>query len=125
MQTGVFFRLIIPIPFLKQWLADQAAIAMFQQSSGYGTRPAYRRNRAPNPDGQEFWMTQMDKGFPLNKVVYQLLTSPASVRSYGDNTNGTQFVTQLYQNVLDREPKAAGLQSRLNVVANGISRARC
>lgn len=70
-------------------------------------------------------MTQMDKGFPLNKVAYQLLTSPASVRSYGDNTNRTQFATHPYQNVLDREPKAVGLQSWLNVLASDISRARC
>lgn len=56
---------------------------------------AYRLYRAafdlaPDSDGLGFWMTQMDKGMPLNRVAHQFLNSSESERLYMAKTPATR-----------------------------------
>ena len=48
-------------------------------------------------------------------------SSPEFISRYGTPDN-TGFVAQLYQNVLHRAPDAAGAQSYVNALDNGLSR---
>ena len=41
---------------------------------------------------------------------------------YGANTTDTQYITTLYNNVLERSPDAAGLANYQNLLANGKTR---
>ena len=41
---------------------------------------------------------------------------------YGATTTDTQYITTLYNNVLDRSPDSAGLANYQNLLANGKAR---
>jgi hypothetical protein len=64
----------------------------------------------------------MDSGFSLVQVANGFLASNEFSRKYGA-LNDTDYVTQLYINVLHREPEAAGLQFHLDELAHGETRA--
>jgi serralysin len=67
-------------------------------------------DRAPNMSGHAYWSEQIDSGSKtLLEVVSGFVDSQEFRNNYGDTTN-EEFVTLLYNNVLDREPGAQGLQ---------------
>jgi serralysin len=55
-------------------------------------------------------------------VAQHFIDSPEFQATYG-NTTDTQFITLLYQNVLNRAPDPGGLQFHLDEFAHGESRA--
>lgn len=69
-------------------------------------RAAFRR--LPDQGGLDYWTTQMDNGAQLVDVAGAFIGSDEFVRMYGA-TSPQQFVTLLYQNVLNRLPDAGGL----------------
>jgi hypothetical protein len=79
-------------------------------------------NRAPDAGGLGYQMNALDQGLALTDVAANFIASPEFQRTYGSLSN-TQFVTQLYANVLHREPDAAGLQFHVNHLNNGMPRA--
>jgi Ca2+-binding RTX toxin-like protein len=80
-------------------------------------------NRVPDLGGVGFWLDQMDRGLSLLRVSQYFVESPEFVATYG-NLNNTQFVTQMYANVLHRAPDSPGLQFYLDAFDHGVSRAQ-
>lgn len=81
-------------------------------------------NRKPDLGGLGYQIAAIEEsGLPLTKVSHNFINSPEFTKTYGSLDN-TQFVTQLYANVLHRAPDSAGLAyhvGRLN--SNAITRA--
>ena len=64
--------------------------------------------RLPDYSGQSWWMTELREGSSLASVAGAFAYSPEFTQRYGSLDNGA-FVTQLYRNVLEREPDSGGL----------------
>jgi serralysin len=79
-------------------------------------------DRAPDVGGLGYQMDQLDKGLPLRNEAQHFIESPEFQARYGAVDNA-QFVTLLYNNVLDRAPEAQGLAYHLDRLAHGVQRA--
>ena len=79
-------------------------------------------NRTPDQGGLGFQVNALDKGTGLSGVAGNFIASPEFASTYGA-LNNTQFVTQLYQNVLHRGPDAGGLAFHVGNLDRGMSRA--
>lgn len=67
-------------------------------------------NRAPTPADQDFWVGRMMSGKSAGDIADEILTSDEAKTNYPAGISDTQFVTQVYQLVLNRAPDSAGLQ---------------
>jgi serralysin len=77
----------------------------------------------PDLGGMGYQMHALDMGFSLSQVAAAFIASPEFQAKYG-NVDNTQFITLLYQNVLDRAPDSGGLQFHLQELEVwGLSRA--
>lgn len=79
-------------------------------------------NRSPDLAGLGFWISALDGGVTLDTVAQGFIGSSEFRNNYGTLDN-TQFVTQLYSNVLHRLPDAQGLAWHVNNLETGYSRA--
>ena len=79
-------------------------------------------NRTPDQGGLGFQMKTLDNGAALSQVAANFIASPEFQRTYGA-LNDSQFVTQLYQNVLHRGPDAGGLSFHTGNLGRGMARA--
>jgi hypothetical protein len=79
-------------------------------------------NRAPDQGGLGYWIAAMDKGMSLVDVAAQFAASAEFTGRYG-KLDGAAFLTTVYQNVLHREPDAAGLDFWVGYMNGGGSRA--
>ena len=80
-------------------------------------------NRAPDPGGQQLWMTTLANGATPLQVAQQFAASAEFARIYA-GLNDPAFVNQLYVDALHRAPDAAGAQSWAAQIAGGASRAQ-
>jgi hypothetical protein len=65
-------------------------------------------DRAPEPAGLDYWVDRLRTGTATLTSVSSFFSASAEYKAvYGDTTNA-QFVTLVYQNVLDRDPDPAG-----------------
>jgi len=74
-------------------------------------------NRDPmNGDkgGLGYWIAQIDKGMDLIEVSARFVDSNEFRTLYGANPTNDQFLTNLYMNVLGRQPEASGFNWWLN-----------
>ncbi|MEM9797847.1 MAG: DUF4214 domain-containing protein [Pseudomonadota bacterium] len=79
--------------------------------------------RAPDSTGYDYWIDAITSGgSSINTVVNGFINSREFQNVYGTTTN-SQFVTLLYNNVLDRAPDAAGLADWVGQL-NGGQRSR-
>lgn len=78
-------------------------------------------DRAPDPEGFVFYVETLVGGFSLAQITTGFISSPEFQSMYG-SLNNEQFVTLLYNNVLDRSPDQAGLQFWMDHLANGATR---
>ncbi len=92
------------------------------QNDAEGTR-LYQAalNRAPDDSGLASFSTALAHGATPEQVAHGFMSSNEFVQKYG-TLNPSDFVTQLYANVLHRAPDAAGLQNFVNALNNGASR---
>jgi Ca2+-binding RTX toxin-like protein len=74
-------------------------------------------NRSPDLAGLGYWIGVGDSGASMEAVSNFFVTSQEFKDTYGALTD-RQFVVQLYQNILHREPDEAGLDFHLNHLAN-------
>ena len=81
-------------------------------------------NRTPDKAGLGFQMKALDNGATLKQVAQNFLNSPEFQSAYGTNLADSQFVTQLYQNVLHRSPDASGLDFQIKALWSGTDRAQ-
>lgn len=79
-------------------------------------------DRAPDAGGFESWVTSLSNGMTFENVVDAFMASPEFQSTYGATTN-VQFVTLLYQNVLDRAPDPGGLAAWTGALDAGADRA--
>ncbi len=66
-------------------------------------------DRAPDLGGLGFWIDAIDDGASPGDVAQGFINSVEFVSIYGASPTDEGFVTELYQNFLDREPDAQGL----------------
>lgn len=77
-------------------------------------------DRTPDAAGLGYWINELDRGQDFGSVVAaSFIASPEFITKYGTNTSNTQFITLVYQNVLDRAPDAAGLDYWLTQAGGG------
>ncbi len=77
-------------------------------------------NRTPDQGGLGYQMKALDDGLNIAQVAANFIASPEFQRTYGA-LNDTQFVNQLYQNVLHRAADASGLAFHTNNLATGAN----
>ena len=80
-------------------------------------------SRAPDAPGLGFQMNALDTGWSIVSVAQNFIDSPEFAHTYG-HLSDTQFVTQLYANVLHRVPDSGGLAFHTKNLAEGMSRAQ-
>lgn len=73
-------------------------------------------DRVPDNAGVSYWMKFLDGGGSLKDLAQGFVSSAEFGALYGSNPSAASFVTKLYQNVLHREPEAAGFDFWLKVV---------
>ncbi|MEW9919996.1 DUF4214 domain-containing protein [Marimonas sp. MJW-29] len=108
-------------------LSDGALALDTQGNSGQAYR-LYQASfdRRPDQPGLEFWIDQLDEGdMSLVEVATLFLSSAEFEQAYGRNDalSDEAFLTLLYQNVLDRNPDAAGFAFWREQQENDLSRA--
>ena len=81
-------------------------------------------DRAPDTGGFEFWTEELESGSRSLQQVVSGFTNSGEFQNTFGNLNNSDFVTLLYNNVLDRAPDAAGLNGWLDAIASGTSRAQ-
>ncbi|CAN7719226.1 DUF4214 domain-containing protein [Pseudoduganella sp. LjRoot289] len=81
-------------------------------------------DRAPDLPGLGFWIHAMDGGVALRDVAASFLGSPEYAGLYGSNPSATEFVAELYQNVLHREPEQAGFDFWVHALGAGVARSQ-
>lgn len=80
--------------------------------------------RQPEVGGLLFWLEQFDSGeWSPRRIAAFFVTSPEFMTLYGENTSNEQFVETVYQNVLRRQPDAAGAAFWIDFLDQGNSRA--
>jgi Ca2+-binding RTX toxin-like protein len=82
-------------------------------------------NRQADTGGFENWVTSMYGGAKMASVVTSFMNSAEFTNTYGNinSLTNTQFVTLLYNNVLNRAPDSGGLASWVGALDGGMSRA--
>ncbi|WP_420473118.1 DUF4214 domain-containing protein [Noviherbaspirillum sp. ST9] len=81
-------------------------------------------NRTPDSSGLAYQINSLDNGWGLSAIAQNFINSPEFAKTYG-SLNNTQFVTQLYANVLHRAPEAEGLAYHVGTLDRGeLSRAQ-
>jgi len=76
--------------------------------------------RIPDYDGLMYWIGQYEAGMTLNEISESFALSAEFTTTYGSLSN-SEFVTLVYQNVLERAPDQAGLDywsNQLDTAAN-------
>jgi hypothetical protein len=74
--------------------------------------------RASDKVGMGFWIWRMETGSSLNTVAREFMTGqPEFDAKYGVNPTDATFVTNLYNNVLHRDPDSEGFQYWINTLA--------
>ncbi|WP_127112547.1 DUF4214 domain-containing protein [Shimia sediminis] len=76
-------------------------------------------DRDPDVAGHSGWTQELLGGQTLEGIVSGFVNSVEFQSKYGSTTN-TEFVTLLYNNVLDRDPEAQGLTNWVNALENGV-----
>lgn len=77
-------------------------------------------NRSPDQGGLGFQVNVLDKGAGLASVAANFIASPEFASTYG-NLDNTQFVNQLYLNVLKRGADTGGLAYHVGNLNSGFN----
>jgi hypothetical protein len=82
-------------------------------------------DRAPDAAGLGYWISMLDSGqASLDQVSAGFASSKEFADLYGANASDSQFVQQLYQNVLHRPAEADGYAFWLDAIEeHGVARA--
>ena len=80
-------------------------------------------SRLPDAKGLENWIAGNSTGGMTYATSAQEFSSSQEFKNrYGATTTDTQYITTLYNNVLDRSPDKAGLANYQNLLVNGKER---
>lgn len=78
-------------------------------------------HRIPDKGGLDYWITKKTTGTSLNAIATSFAKSSEFKNTYGA-LGDSAFVTLVYQNVLGRNPDAAGLDYWVGRLGAGVSR---
>ena len=81
-------------------------------------------NRIPDTAGLGYWITKLDRGMDLIEVSARFVDSTEFRSLVGSNPTNAQFLTEVYSNVLQRDPDAAGYAWWLGQMSNNTSKTR-
>ena len=79
-------------------------------------------DRTPDTKGLGYWIAQMDQGMDVVEVAARFIDSPEFRQLYGSNVSNATFITNVYNNVLDRNPDDAGLTWWVNEMKTNPSK---
>lgn len=79
-------------------------------------------SRAGDSNGLGYWITQLDSGNALAGVASDFINSDEFLTKYGSDLSDSQFISNLYSNMLGRTPDAAGYQYWVNEMKNGATK---
>ncbi|HEX7635547.1 MAG TPA: DUF4214 domain-containing protein, partial [Noviherbaspirillum sp.] len=78
-------------------------------------------NRAPDHDGLNYWVGQLNNGISLGSIAQEMLISEEGKTVYPPTLSDTEFITTFYNIALGRNPEAEGLNFWTNAL-NGRTR---
>lgn len=98
----------------------------FDTGAGDIAGEAYRMyqaalDRTPDLEGLGHWIRVLESGQSLETVASGFINSEEFQQKYGAATSAEEFVTLLYNNVLDRDPDPEGLNNWVNALESGIN----
>ncbi|MFA5631264.1 MAG: DUF4214 domain-containing protein [Porticoccaceae bacterium] len=64
--------------------------------------------RAPDADGLAFWNTRVEQGYSFEDVANRMWESPGAKEFYPRDFTTEQMVTNVYNNILERDPDDGG-----------------
>lgn len=114
---------------LRSWSAADLAAYLANSTTHAALVPGAVRlygaafDRDPDAAGLVYWIQQRQRGVGLDKMASLLATSAEFKKLYGDLDNRA-FVEQVYRNVLDREPDAAGTDYWVTQLDQGATRGK-
>ena len=77
--------------------------------------------RLPDPDGLRNWINANNGGgFSYGETALEFIKSQESINRYGSDLNDTDYITTVYNNVLDRDPDGAGLAHYQSELGSGV-----
>lgn len=77
--------------------------------------------RIPDYEGLQTWIAAGQAGWTLEAIADEFTTSAEFLLTYG-SLDDTEFVTLLYQNILNRQPDPTGLANWTGRLSNGATR---
>ncbi len=82
-------------------------------------------SRLPDAAGLENWINANDAGgYSYQETAVAFIESQESINRYGSNQDDTDYITTVYNNVLERDPDSAGLSHYEGLLGSGeMSRA--
>jgi len=78
-------------------------------------------DRVPDSNGLDYWVNALNNGMTPGQVVFNLVFSE-ELKSKIAAKSPTEFVTFLYEIVLNREPDSQGLANWVDKMKNGMSK---
>lgn len=75
-------------------------------------------------EGLGFWVDRIDSGMDMVEVAARFIDSEEFRAIYGNQPTDAEFLTRLYQNVLEREPEAEGYNWWLNEIRTNPEKTR-
>ena len=80
-------------------------------------------DRTPDVGGLSYWIETLDTGVSLTSVAADFLGSAEFQQVYGRNLSDSDFISELYFNVLGRSGETSGVDYWLDELDDGVSRA--
>lgn len=80
-------------------------------------------DRAPKPVGEGYWLKKLDGGESLVEIANEFLVTQEFGSIYGDAPSSKTYVTTLFEHVLGRAPKQAGLDYYTGWLEHGKTKA--
>lgn len=83
-------------------------------------------DRAPDPEGLNYWLGRMNAGVSIASIANSFATSPEAIATYPffafpNLSSASSFISQIYQNVFGRAPDADGLNYYSNKLSTGAT----
>lgn len=100
------------------WFTNAASVAASQFTDLTDMYIAYF-DRAPDAVGLFYWASRLSDGMTLQEIAKSFFVQPETLATYPANQTTTEFVTQVYGNVLGRDPDQPGLNYWTNSLQTG------
>lgn len=99
----------------------------FDVDAGQASGAAYRMygllDRSADAEGLGYWVSNIDQGLELTQMAQAFLESAEYVAENGVRSTNTEFITQLYQDILKRSADETGLRYWVEQLNDGATRA--